>query len=75
MTYGQLARAVFTQWYSTAGLVAPFTPGTLTGNNDGRVYDARGQLVCDCSGSESRADVVAAALNLAAWEVKHGVDV
>jgi hypothetical protein len=54
----------FNRWVRIACIQPPFTP-TGEGGNDGRVRDAVGVVVADCGGSESRADVVAAALNLA----------
>lgn len=54
----------FNRWARIAGMQPPFTP-TGEGGNDGKVRDARDVIVADCGGSESRADVVAAALNMA----------
>jgi hypothetical protein len=50
-------------WWGPAGLRSPFTPGRISGNNDGKVRDAAGEVIADCNGSEARADVIAALLN------------
>ena len=56
-------RDIAAHWWPFAGLSGPFTPGNLTGGNDGIVRDAQGQIVADCRGYEARADVIAALLN------------
>ena len=61
-----LGENVARNWWSAAGLNPPFTPGFMSGNNDGCVRDSTGAIVANCSGNEARADVIAALLNDAA---------
>jgi hypothetical protein len=56
-------------WWWAADLRPPFTPGCVSGNNDGCVRDAAGDEFADFHGHEARADVVASLLNWAAQEM------
>jgi hypothetical protein len=65
----RLPAAVATRW-GACGFMPPFTPGTVSNNNDGVVRDSSGMEIANCGGCEARADVIAALLNEAAQRMK-----